>query len=50
MSENRKIFFCDNSPFAINEDNAPPINLNLITFDRTDITWDSTEFTFDNDI
>lgn len=49
MSNNKKIYVCDNNEFGINEDNTTPINPNLITFDLTTVTWDSTEITFDND-
>lgn len=50
MSNNRRIYICDNNDFAINEDViiAPPNPENNVTFDMTTITFDSDQYTFDN--
>lgn len=47
-SNNKIINICDNSDSAINDDNTPPISLKKVTFDMTDVNWDSTQYTFDN--
>jgi len=48
-SANKIIHVCDHRDYSILDDNTDDINYNLITFDNTYITWDSTEETFDND-
>lgn len=49
MSVNKKIWYGDDNPKGINEDNTTPINPNLITADITTKTVDTTIITADND-
>lgn len=47
MTNNKKIFFCDNTTFGIDDSYTFPIK-GSVTFDSTKITFDSTLYTFDN--
>lgn len=50
MTNNRRIFICDNNDFGINEDVVKPVITDKVRFDSTVITFDSTSYTFDNNI